>query len=73
MHKQAITYLKEQYFKHLLINFAFLIEGRNESELPEYLLGDVMILCYADPNCVIPDIDFFAGNFVPPTNEEHPK
>ena len=71
MFKQAITYLKEHYFEQLLINFAFLIEGRDESELPECLLGDVLQLCYADPNCVIPDNDFFTGNFVPPTKKKH--
>jgi hypothetical protein len=37
--KSAMHHLDEHYFQNLLMSFAFLIEGREEDELPETLLG----------------------------------
>jgi len=47
--KQAMSYLKDHYFTRMLMTFAFLIEGRDEDELPEVLLGNPIQLVYPDP------------------------
>lgn len=61
--KQAMSYLKEHYFKQLLINFAFVIEGRDNSELPECLIGDALQLCYPDTDKLISEHSFFSGDY----------
>ena len=46
MFKQAMNHLHEHYFHDLLMTFGFLIEGREEDELPEVLLGNPIHLIY---------------------------
>ena len=58
--KQAICYMKENFFKKVLVTFGFVIEGRADDELPECLIG-LMQLCYPDPLYAIQAEDVFAG------------
>jgi hypothetical protein len=58
--KQAICYMKENFFKKVLVTFGFVIEGRADDELPECLIG-LMQLCYPDPTYAIQAEDVFAG------------
>lgn len=58
--KQAICFMKESYFKKVLVSFGFVIEGRADDELPECLIGLVQ-LCYPDPQYAIQAADFFNG------------
>lgn len=58
--KQGICFMKENYFKKILVSFGFVIEGRADDELPECLIG-LMQLCYPDPVHAIQAEDFFAG------------
>lgn len=58
--KQGINFMKESYFKKVLVTFGFLIEGRAEDELPECLIG-LMQLCYPDPIHAIQGEDLMAG------------
>ena len=37
--KQGICYMKDTFFKKVLVTFGFLIEGRSDDELPECLIG----------------------------------
>ena len=61
--KQGICYMKESYFKKVLVTFGFLIEGRADDELPECLIG-LMQLCYPDPVHAVQGEDFLAGNTI---------
>lgn len=58
--KQAISYMKDNFFKKVLVTFGFVIEGRADDELPECVIG-LMQLCYPDPQYAIQAADFFAG------------
>lgn len=58
--KQAICYLKEAFFKKIIIGIGFVIEGREDDELPECTIG-VMQLCYPNPIHATKAGDFFAG------------
>lgn len=58
--KQGICFMKDTYFKKVLVTFGFLIEGRAEDELPECLIG-LMQLCYPDPVHAIQGEDLMAG------------
>jgi hypothetical protein len=58
--KQAICFMKESYFKRILVTFGFVIEGRSDDELPECLIG-LMQLCYPDPAYAIQAENFFNG------------
>eukprot|EP00529_Nitzschia_sp_RCC80_P004976 CAMPEP_0113513164 /NCGR_PEP_ID=MMETSP0014_2-20120614/39711_1 /TAXON_ID=2857 /ORGANISM="Nitzschia sp." /LENGTH=953 /DNA_ID=CAMNT_0000409539 /DNA_START=280 /DNA_END=3141 /DNA_ORIENTATION=- /assembly_acc=CAM_ASM_000159 len=58
--KQGICFMKEAYFKKVLVTFGFLVEGRSDDELPECLIG-LFQLCYPDPVHAIQGEDFFAG------------
>lgn len=53
MFRQAMTYLKDYYFQQMIMTFAFVIEGRDEDELPEVLLGNPLQLPFVDPKNVI--------------------
>ena len=59
--KKAISFMKDSCFKKTIATFAFCIEGRDEDELPECLLGAFQ-LCYPDPVHAIQGEDLFAGN-----------
>ena len=59
--KQATAYMKENYFRQLLASFAFVIEGRDDSELPEVLIGEGAQLCYPDPDKTMKGEDWFVG------------
>mmetsp|Transcript_9962 Transcript_9962/g.28285 ORF Transcript_9962/g.28285 Transcript_9962/m.28285 type:complete len:1235 (-) Transcript_9962:200-3904(-) len=58
--KKGICFMKDTYFKKVLVTFGFTIEGRADDELPECLIG-LMQLCYPDPAHAIQGSDFFAG------------
>lgn len=58
--KQGICFMKDSYFKKVLVTFGFVIEGKSEDELPECILG-CMQLCYPDPAHAIQAADFFSG------------
>jgi hypothetical protein len=58
--KKAICYMKENFFRKVLVTFGFVIEGRADDELPECVIG-LMQLCYPDPIHAIQAKDFFAG------------
>lgn len=58
--KQGICFMKDTYFKKVLVTFGFLIEGRADDELPECLIG-LFQLCYPDPIHAIQGEDYFAG------------
>lgn len=51
--KQAMSHLKEHYFRDTLMTFAFVIEGRSEDELPEVLLGNPLNLPYNPDEIVV--------------------
>lgn len=56
--KQAMAYLKDNYFDKAIATFGFVIEGRDDDELPEVVIG-AMQLCYPNPEYVMSDRDFF--------------
>lgn len=56
--KQAMAYLKDNYFDKAIATFGFVIEGRNDDELPEVVIG-AMQLCYPSPQYVMSDREFF--------------
>jgi len=58
--KKAICFMKDSCFKNTIATFAFCLEGRDEDELPECLLGAFQ-LCYPDPVHAIQGEDLFAG------------
>ena len=58
--KQGICFMKDSYFKKVLVTFGFVIEGKTDDELPECLIG-CMQLCYPDPVFAIQAKDFFSG------------
>jgi hypothetical protein len=58
--KQGICFMKDSYFKKVLVTFGFTIEGRSDDELPECLIGQTQ-LCYPDPIHAIQGEDFFSG------------
>jgi len=60
--KQATSYLKEHYFNKILVTFGFCIEGRDDDELPEIMIGEGMQLCYPDPAIAIQAGDWFGGS-----------
>jgi len=58
--KQAMAYLKD-YFDSTVGTFGFVIEGRNDDELPEVMIG-AMQLCYPGPSLICRGEDFFSGS-----------
>jgi len=58
--KQGICYLKDSMFDKIVANIGFVIEGRDDDELPEVVIGLAQI-CNPDPKVVIQASDFFAG------------
>ena len=58
-------------FKKLLATVGFVIEGRDDDELPECVIGLAQI-CYPDPVLAIQAAEFFAGT-APRSFEEPPK
>ena len=54
--KKAVQYLMSSL--SMLLNFGFVIEGRNESELPEVVIG-LCQLCYPLPQQAVSSKDFF--------------
>jgi len=68
--KQATAYMAETYFKQMVASFAFVIEGRNDDELPEVLIGQGSQICYPDPALAIKADDWFTGQS--PISDEVP-
>lgn len=58
--KQGFSYLYQNIFKNLVILFGFVIESRDDDELPECLIG-LAELCYPDPEFSISGAEVFAG------------
>jgi hypothetical protein len=58
--KQAFAYLRDAYFKLIIANAGFVIEGRDEDELPEAIISCVQ-LCNPDPATAVQAVDFFKG------------
>lgn len=58
--KQGICYLKDTMFHKLLASVGFVIEGRDDDELPEVLIGLGQV-CYPDPAATMQGADFFSG------------
>eukprot|EP00977_Amphora_coffeiformis_P017163 scaffold5479_cov199-Amphora_coffeaeformis.AAC.102 len=56
--KKAIRYLCDNALPYSLLNFGFVIEGRNETELPEALVG-LCQLCYPKAERAVPSETFF--------------
>jgi hypothetical protein len=59
--KKATAYMKENLFSTALAGLSYAIEGRDDTELPEVLIGDEVQICYPDPESVIEANDLFAG------------
>lgn len=58
--KQAMSYMRDNYFEKLVATFGFAIEGRCDDELPEVPIG-VTQVCYPSPNYGVSGEDFLAG------------
>jgi hypothetical protein len=58
--KQAMAYLKNNHFPHMLMTFSFIIEGRDEEELPEVLIGDPFVLPCVEHHAIQTADDFFS-------------
>jgi hypothetical protein len=58
--KQAFSYLYQNVFRNLVVVFGFVIESRDEDELPECLIG-LTEVCYPDPKNCQNGADLFAG------------
>jgi len=65
MFKQAMAYLKEHYFARMLMTFGFVIEGREEDELPEVLLGNPIQLPFNNPDAIMKGKALFGGSDTP--------
>lgn len=59
--KQGTSYLKDSFFQKVLATFGFVIEGRNDDELPEVVIGEGMQICYPKPAIAIQAEDLFSG------------
>ena len=57
--KQAMNYLKD-YLDGVVATYGFVIEGRNDGELPEVVIG-AMKVCSPGPKYVCMGEEFFAG------------
>jgi len=57
--KQAMAYLKD-YFDKGVWTFGFVVEGRDDNELPEVIIG-AMKLCRLSQTAIVNGEDFFAG------------
>jgi len=58
--KQAMAYLKD-YFDNAIGTFGFVVEGRNDDELPEVMIG-AMKVCYPGPSLICRGEEFFSGD-----------
>lgn len=56
--KQAFSYMRDNIYAKIIGNMAFVIEGRNDNELPEVLIGGFTVF-YPDPDVAIRSSDFF--------------
>lgn len=62
--KQGAAFAKEYYFKKVLFSIAFVIEGRDDQELPEVVIGNGAQICYPDPSIAIQAEDLFSGTSI---------
>ena len=58
--KQGFSYLYQNLFQNLVVAFAFVVESREEDELPECIIG-LAEVCYPAPVNGLKGVDIFAG------------
>jgi hypothetical protein len=59
--KKAMSYLYENIFVKAVISLSYVIEGRDDDELPEALIGDGVKLLRPDPAITVKALDLFNG------------
>ena len=59
--KKAMSYLYENVFAKAVISLSYVIEGRDDDELPEALIGDGVKLLRPDPAITVKALDLFNG------------
>jgi hypothetical protein len=59
--KQAAQYMRDQFFHKLLLNFGCVIEARDDTELPEVVVG-LCQLCKPAPHLAASSATFFGKN-----------
>ena len=59
--KQAFSYMTENLCSKIVGSMAFVIEGRNDSELPEVLIGGFKVF-YPDLQCAAQSSEFFRSS-----------
>eukprot|EP00814_Leptocylindrus_danicus_P010625 CAMPEP_0116006432 /NCGR_PEP_ID=MMETSP0321-20121206/1726_1 /TAXON_ID=163516 /ORGANISM="Leptocylindrus danicus var. danicus, Strain B650" /LENGTH=411 /DNA_ID=CAMNT_0003474987 /DNA_START=433 /DNA_END=1668 /DNA_ORIENTATION=+ len=57
--KQAFSYTVRNYLEAFVMRTCFVIEGRDDDELPEVIIGGASICC-ADPKAIVWDTAFFS-------------
>jgi hypothetical protein len=58
--KQAFSYLFQNVAKDVIVIFGFVVESRDDDELPECLIG-LTEVCYLNPEHSLQESDVFAG------------
>eukprot|EP00816_Leptocylindrus_hargravesii_P006887 CAMPEP_0196815156 /NCGR_PEP_ID=MMETSP1362-20130617/48109_1 /TAXON_ID=163516 /ORGANISM="Leptocylindrus danicus, Strain CCMP1856" /LENGTH=441 /DNA_ID=CAMNT_0042192017 /DNA_START=370 /DNA_END=1695 /DNA_ORIENTATION=+ len=58
--KQAFSYTVRNYLEAFVMRTCFVIEGRDDDELPEVIIGGASICC-SDPKAIVWDTAFFSG------------
>ncbi len=59
--KKAMAYLYSSVFVKAIVSLAYVVEGRDDDELPEMVIGDGLRLMYPDPALLCNANDFFKG------------
>lgn len=59
--KKAMSYLYDNIFAKAIISLSYVIEGRDDDELPEALIGDGVKLLRPDPELTVKALNFFDG------------
>jgi hypothetical protein len=59
--KKAMSYLYDNIFAKAVISLSYVIEGRDDDELPEALVGDGVKLLRPDPELTVKALNLFDG------------
>ena len=59
--KKAMSYLYDNIFAKAIISLSYVIEGRDDDELPEALIGDGVKLLRPDPELTVKALNLFDG------------